>query len=130
MKKLLLILIIFIGCEKESNSNPKGLKTKNLILITLDGVRWEEVFLGADSRIIMNNVKDEKIREHEANIASLKADVLKLNESKKEVDLELKNLHKELKTAHDERTHLEHCLKNAEEKTEILSNQSSFSPSM
>ena len=63
MKKLLLVLIIFIGCEKESNSNPKGLKTENLILITLDGVRWEEVFLGADNRIIMNNVKDEKIRD-------------------------------------------------------------------
>ena len=50
MKKLFLVLIIFAGCEKESNSNPKGLKTENVILITLDGVRWEEVFLGADSR--------------------------------------------------------------------------------
>ena len=63
MKKLFLVLIVFAGCEKESNSNPKGLKTENVILITLDGVRWEEVFLGADSRIIMNNIKDEKIRE-------------------------------------------------------------------
>ncbi|SVA81082.1 uncharacterized protein METZ01_LOCUS133936, partial [marine metagenome] len=58
-----MVLIIIIGCEKESSSNPKGLKTENLILITLDGVRWQEVFQGADNRIIMNNVKDEKIRE-------------------------------------------------------------------
>lgn len=60
MKKLFLVLIIFGGCEKESNSNPKGLKTENVILITLDGVRWEDLFYGADKKIVLDTlfVKD------------------------------------------------------------------------
>ena len=60
MKKLFLVLIIFAGCEKESNSNPKGLKTENVILITLDGVRWEDLFYGADEKIVLDTlfVKD------------------------------------------------------------------------
>jgi len=35
-------------------------KTKNLVLITLDGLRWEEVFGGADSNLVTNSefVKD------------------------------------------------------------------------
>src|SRR5437773_760084 len=30
------------------------MKTENVILITLDGMRWQEVFLGADLKIINN----------------------------------------------------------------------------
>ena len=31
------------------------LQTKNLIVITLDGLRWQEVFTGADSLLLNNN---------------------------------------------------------------------------
>ena len=30
------------------------LKTESVILITLDGIRWQEVFSGADSALIFN----------------------------------------------------------------------------
>lgn len=31
------------------------LKTENVVLITLDGLRWQELFMGADPRILKNN---------------------------------------------------------------------------
>ena len=31
-----------------------GLQTRNIVLITLDGVRWQEVFSGADEAILNN----------------------------------------------------------------------------
>ena len=34
--------------------NAKG-KTRNVIFITFDGLRWEEVFYGADSLLINND---------------------------------------------------------------------------
>jgi hypothetical protein len=39
------------------------LQTENLILITLDGFRWQELFNGADSTLLMNSryVKDENM---------------------------------------------------------------------
>ena len=41
--------------------NAKG-KTRNVIFITFDGLRWEEVFYGADSLLINNDdyTKDQK----------------------------------------------------------------------
>ena len=44
---LLSILLIPVAIEAK-------LKTKNVILITLDGVRWQEIFFGADSTLIFN----------------------------------------------------------------------------
>ncbi|MCK6618728.1 MAG: alkaline phosphatase family protein [Cyclobacteriaceae bacterium] len=35
-------------------AHAQELKTKNVILITLDGVRWQEIFEGADSAILFN----------------------------------------------------------------------------
>jgi hypothetical protein len=29
-------------------------KTENIVIVTLDGMRWEEVFKGVDSAIIVN----------------------------------------------------------------------------
>ena len=52
MKKLIVVLFIIIGCTERERKNPKGLQTENVILITLDGVRWQEVFTGADRNII------------------------------------------------------------------------------
>lgn len=43
----------------------QGLKTKNIVIITLDGVRWQEIFEGADSAILYNPeyVRDKKTQE-------------------------------------------------------------------
>ncbi len=40
-------------------------KTRNLFLVTLDGLRWQEVFEGADSALLFNNefVKDKSVQE-------------------------------------------------------------------
>ena len=58
MKKIILPLFFLIGCDNSLIINKNELKTQNVILITLDGVRWQEVFQGADKRII-NNIKDD-----------------------------------------------------------------------
>ena len=44
-----LLFLLFIPVSIEAK-----LKTKNVILITLDGIRWQEVFSGADSALIYN----------------------------------------------------------------------------
>jgi hypothetical protein len=60
MKKLVFILFVIVGCTENKSKNPKGFQTENVILITLDGVRWQEVFTGADQNIINDStmVKD------------------------------------------------------------------------
>ncbi|MBC8346418.1 MAG: alkaline phosphatase family protein [Candidatus Marinimicrobia bacterium] len=60
MKNLIVILfLLIIGCTDDPE-NQKGFHTENIILITMDGVRWEEVFFGADPNIITDSamVKD------------------------------------------------------------------------
>jgi hypothetical protein len=69
MKKIIFFLLILIGCENNTTSNHNGLNTKNVILITLDGVRWQEVFQGADKRIILNNIKDDTKIEKKSSYA-------------------------------------------------------------
>ena len=66
MKNLILLIFIF-GCSNNEINNAKGYNTNNVVLITLDGVRWEEIFSGADPNII-NNKK-------------LVSDILKTNET-------------------------------------------------
>lgn len=61
MKKIILILLVFYV----SSSFSQQLKTENVILITFDGLRWQEVFNGGDS-LLMNQqpfLKDKKIKE-------------------------------------------------------------------
>ena len=61
MKKYILCCtLIFSGCGHELSKNPKGLKTENIILITLDGIRWEDLFYGANEKIVLDTlfVKD------------------------------------------------------------------------
>jgi len=44
---------------------PAQQKTENVILITLDGFRWQELFRGADSAILFNDkeyIKDKSVR--------------------------------------------------------------------
>ena len=49
MKQYLIIIISFLFC---CEINAQKTKTENVILITLDGMRWQEVFSGAEKRLI------------------------------------------------------------------------------
>ncbi|CAN0324546.1 unnamed protein product, partial [Chrysoparadoxa australica] len=46
--KRLVILICFIISAQAINAQ----KTENIILITLDGLRWQELYFGADSLLV------------------------------------------------------------------------------
>src|SRR4051794_14100971 len=62
MKKLIMLSILFsVTAYAAAQKN----KTKNVILITLDGFRWQELFNGADSAFMkqQKHLKDDKIRE-------------------------------------------------------------------
>ena len=50
MQKLLFILIGFLFIQSAFAQS----KTENLVIVTLDGMRWQEVFKGVDSAIIAN----------------------------------------------------------------------------
>ena len=50
MKKLFFIII----CSFALNAFAQKTKTENLIIFTLDGMRWEEIFGGVDSAILHN----------------------------------------------------------------------------
>ena len=55
MRKFILLLISIIvlsSCVESGESNDNN--TPNIILITLDGVRWQEVFNGVDLELIEN----------------------------------------------------------------------------
>jgi hypothetical protein len=52
MKKILATLLI-IG-SMAIKSNAQEYKTENLVFITLDGLRWQEVFYGADSLLVVD----------------------------------------------------------------------------
>ncbi|RFZ92718.1 phosphoglyceromutase [Mucilaginibacter conchicola] len=57
MKKSLLILLLvtlFAGAFAQSH------KTQNVIIVTLDGMRWQDVFRGADSALINSKYTDDK----------------------------------------------------------------------
>ena len=60
-KNLLFVLLIILA----GNVFAQTLKTENIILITLDGMRWQEVFNGGDSSFMRQQkyLKDEKIKE-------------------------------------------------------------------
>ncbi len=49
MKKIILLFIVFFASLQIQAQN---FKTKNVIVITLDGYRWQEVFGGADSLLM------------------------------------------------------------------------------
>ena len=54
MKKLILILIPFLIFNSCSELTKDETNAPNIILITLDGVRWQEVFNGIDLELIEN----------------------------------------------------------------------------
>jgi hypothetical protein len=51
LKRLLFFTFSFLGCF----TSPAQSKTKNVIIVTLDGFRWQEIFGGADSALIANS---------------------------------------------------------------------------
>ena len=57
MKKLILLVALAIGTTCCFAQNRK---TKNLIIVTLDGMRWQEIFRGADSSMINSKFTEGK----------------------------------------------------------------------
>ena len=59
-RTLILILSLIITI---SSAEIRG---KNLILITMDGLRWQEIFYGADSLLIQNSefVEDSDVLQN------------------------------------------------------------------
>lgn len=51
-QKLALLLLLY--CPISNVLGQTNLQTKNLIVVTLDGLRWQEVFTGADPDLINN----------------------------------------------------------------------------
>jgi hypothetical protein len=54
---------VFIGLLAVSTATSAELKTRNVLLVTIDGLRWQEVFRGADESII--NVEHGGVSEKE-----------------------------------------------------------------
>lgn len=54
MKKILLIGALLLGCLQVSDLYAQEDSSPKVILITLDGFRWQELFTGADSLLITN----------------------------------------------------------------------------
>src|SRR6059058_1734809 len=59
MHKLLLILVLLCSAFSLRAQNSKA---DNIVIITLDGMRWQEVFGGVDSSL-MNNEKFTKDKD-------------------------------------------------------------------
>jgi hypothetical protein len=56
MKNLFLVILLAVTLDVHSQNR----RTENVFIITLDGLRWQELFTGADSTLIVNKsfVKD------------------------------------------------------------------------
>jgi hypothetical protein len=59
------LTIIILSCLLSTLAAGQKAKTENIVLITLDGMRWQEVFKGADSALMKQQqfLKDAMIRE-------------------------------------------------------------------
>lgn len=58
MKKLLLMALA-IGAALQIQA--QDYKTNNIVIVTIDGLRWQEVFRGADSALIKSKYTDDKV---------------------------------------------------------------------
>src|ERR1044071_4364377 len=52
VRVFLTIAIAVLIASTATAKTPQGLKTRNVVLIVLDGVRWQEVFTGADPTLL------------------------------------------------------------------------------
>ena len=66
MKFFKLILIVVSLSAASLPARADGLKTENVILITLDGVRWEEVFRGVDKAFFDQKEYNAYHKTHES----------------------------------------------------------------
>ncbi len=56
-----VLLALMIASAPLRSAEPDGRQTENVLLVTIDGLRWQEVFRGAEERLISKeagNVKD------------------------------------------------------------------------
>jgi len=63
MKYILLVLLFSCSAYSFAQQNPK---TENVILITLDGFRWQELFGGAQKKIL-------NVKKYARNVKKMKA---------------------------------------------------------
>ena len=59
-------LLGLLACQLPASAQSAPLKTRNVVLIVSDGVRWQEVFTGADPTLL--NEKDGGIWDKEADL--------------------------------------------------------------
>ncbi len=59
MRKWLILFLFLPGCTNNENNNTADNRIENLIIITTDGLRWQEVFKGMDSVIAANSKFNE-----------------------------------------------------------------------
>ena len=52
MKPFYFIFISLLGFVSDLFAQDVSFKTERIVLITLDGLRWQEVFTGADSLLV------------------------------------------------------------------------------
>jgi len=57
MKNTIVTLISFVLC---SSLSAQSFKTKNVVIVTLDGLRWQELYRGADSALINSKYTEDK----------------------------------------------------------------------
>ena len=71
MKKLIVLVLLFFLLIFMI---PKKEKSPNIFLITLDGVRWQEVFYGIDKDLVekTNYVEDKELLINKSSKFSLK----------------------------------------------------------
>lgn len=61
------LMIIFLSSLFTGNAFAQHHKTKNIIIVTVDGYRWQEIFRGADSTLLFGhrfNTRDSAWRVH------------------------------------------------------------------
>ena len=54
VRKSLLVFSFLIGVFSIASLHSKA-QSKNLVLVTIDGLRWQELFNGADSFLLFNS---------------------------------------------------------------------------
>lgn len=54
MKKWVIYLFMLSACSDTTNTKPGAATAENLIIITTDGLRWQDLFKGMDSAIAVN----------------------------------------------------------------------------
>ena len=64
-KKIMLIAVIFLLATSFNDAFAQQHKTKNEIIVLMDGYRWKELFRGADSALLFEkkyNSQDSALR--------------------------------------------------------------------